>query len=353
MKAAVYEGNHQITIKEGRIVTPKEHQVRLEIAYCGICGSDLHILNGTEDKRMKLPSIIGHECSAIVAETGAGVTNLKKGDHVVVMPVKACGVCRACREGFGHVCANLQVRGIETEGAFQYSWTVDADAVIKIPDSLDLKLAALAEPLSICCHVVKRGGVKAGDYAVIIGGGPIGLMTALVAKSQGARTVISEVNRNRLKKARELGITAVNPIETDIREYVLQATDGSGAEVVFETSGSQAGVETMVLLPKVRGKIVLVAIYGKPMTVDLKQLYCYEKEITTSRMQEKEDFEKAIDLLNRKEFDAYKMITSVLPITEIMQGFQRCADPEGKEVKVMIDCHMNEKPRQETTNIKN
>lgn len=338
MKAAVYEGNHQITVKEGRILKPKKHQVRLEIAYCGICGSDLHVLSGTEDKRMKLPSIIGHECSAIVAEVGEGVTDFKLGDHVVVTPVKACGVCRACEEGFSHVCSNLQVRGIETEGAFQSSWTVDADAVIRLPESLDLKAAALAEPLSICCHVVKRGKVRAGDYAVVIGGGPIGLMTALAAKAEGARVVISEVNRNRLKKAEEMGITAINPAKTNLREYVLNETDGAGAEVVFETSGSQAGVDTMVFLPKVRGRVVLVAIYGRPMTVNLKELYCYEKEVTTSRMQEKEDFEKAIDLLNRKVFDPDKIITSVLPITEIAQGFQRCADPEGKEVKVLIDC---------------
>lgn len=340
MKAAVYEGNHHIIVKEGRVTAPKKNQVRLEIAYCGICGSDLHILSGSEDSRINIPSIIGHECSAIVAEVGEGVTVLKTGDHVVVTPVESCGTCRACKEGFGHVCSNLKVRGIETEGAFQYSWTVDADAVIKIPGSLDLKYAALAEPLSICCHVVKRGKVKKDDYAVVIGGGPIGLMTALVAKAEGAKVVLSEVNENRLKKAREMGLTALNPMETDIRAYVQSQTNGAGADVVFETSGSQAGVDTMVFLPGVRGRVVLVAIYGRPMMVDLKQLYRYEKDITTSRMQEREDFNKAIDLLVRQVFDPEQIITSVLPITEIERGFEICADREGKEVKVVIDCHL-------------
>lgn len=341
MKAAVYEGNNRLTLKECVVRKPERGEVRLEIAYCGICGSDLHVLSGSEDARMNLPSIIGHKCSAVVAEVGAGVTNLCQGDHVVVLPGISCGKCNACRSGYGHVCSNLRVRGIEEEGAFQYSWTLDADAVIKIPQTMNLRHAALAEPLSICCHVVRRGMVQEGDYVVVIGGGPIGLMTALVAKSEGARVVISEVNKNRLEKAEKMGITAVNPIYTDVVEYVLNQTSGVGADVVFETSSSQAGVTTMVSLPRAHGRVVLVAIYGHPMTVDLKQLYYYEKELTTSRMQDKDDFKKAIDLLERKVFDPEEVITLTLPLTDIRKGFARSGDKAGTEVKVIIDCHVD------------
>lgn len=341
MKAAVYEGNHRISVKEGKMVKPGKGQVRLEIAYCGICGSDLHVWGGTEDYRMQIPSIIGHECSAIVAEVGPGVCELKVGDRVVVTPVESCGICPACREGFGHVCANLKVRGIETDGAFQYSWTTDADAVIRIPDSLELKHAALAEPLSICCHVVKRGQVKKGDHAVVIGGGPIGLMTALVAKAEGAEIVVSEINENRLKKAQELGLSTIDPSREDIREYIYCWTGGVGADVVFETSGSQAGVDVMISLAKVRGRIVLVAIYGHPMIVDLRQLYLYEKQMLASRMQERDDFEKAIAFLEKKVFDPEQIITSVYSLAEMEKGLEACADPNGKEVKVLIDCHVD------------
>ena len=341
MKAAVYEGNHTLQLHEGVVVKPRSGQVRLEIAYCGICGSDLHVLSGSEDARRPLPSIIGHECSAVVAEVGEGVENYKVSDHVVVMPVDACGECQACKEGYAHVCQHLKVRGIETPGAFQYSWTVDADALFKIPPDLDLKHAALAEPLSICCHVVKRGQVKAGDYTVVIGGGPIGLMTALVAKAEGAHVVVSEVNENRVNKAASLGLEVVNPIKTDVVAYVKEHTGGAGADVVFETSGSQSGVDTMVLLPKVHGKVVLVAIYGHPMTVDLKQLYYYEKELTTARMQEPEDFAKAVKLLSDGAFDADQIITAVLPLTQINEGFSRAGDRAGHEVKVVIGCHVD------------
>lgn len=340
MKAAVYEGNHTLRLHEGTIEKPGKGQVRLEIAYCGICGSDLHVLSGSEDARMHLPSVIGHECSAVVAELGEGVDAYAVGDHVVVMPVDACGECQACKAGYQHVCQHLKVRGIETPGAFQYSWTVDADALFKIPETLSLKHAALAEPLSICCHVVKRGQVKAGNYVVVIGGGPIGLMTALVARAEGAHVVVSEVNENRVKKAASFGLEVVNPMQTNVVAYVRAATDDAGADVVFETSGSQPGVDTMVLLPKVHGRVVLVAIYGHPMTVDLKQLYYYEKELTTARMQDPEDFAKAVKLLDEKVFDPDEIITSVLPLTEIQEGFDRAGDRAGHEVKVVIDCHV-------------
>ncbi len=338
MKAAVYKGNGVLSVEEGLSKMPDESQVQIRVSYCGICGSDLHILQGSEDHRMHLPSVIGHECSGEVWRTGSGVTNFKPGDRVVVWPVKACKTCYACKEGFEHVCQNLQVRGIETDGAFQYAWTLDEDALVRLPDTVSMLHGALVEPLAICCHVVKRGGVKKGDFAVVIGGGPIGLMTALVAKAAGAEVLISEVNENRLERAEKMGILTVNPIREDLLDVVKKQTGNKGADVVFETSGSQPGVDSMVWLPKVHGTVVLVAIYGKPMTVDLKQLYYYEKNVVTARMQEKEDMEKAIELLEKEMVDADQIITSVLPLTDIQAGFEKCMDRNGSEVKVMIQC---------------
>lgn len=338
MKAAVYEGNGTLSLRDGQVCTPKKGEVQINVAYCGICGSDLHILQGSEDHRMKLPSVIGHECSGVVGQVGEGVSGVKSGDHVVVWPVKSCGECPACKEGFGHVCQNLQVRGIETQGAFQTSWTLDADALVPIPEGVSLLHAALAEPLAICCHVVKRGSVWQGDYAVVIGGGPIGLMTALVAKAEGARVLVSEVNEKRLEKARAMGLETVNPVKQDVVQLVREQTAGKGADVVFETSGSQPGVDVMVQLPKVHGTVVLVAIYGKPMVVDLKQLYYFEKNVVTARMQERSDMEKALRLLADGAIDADQIITSVLPLSEISLGFDRCMDRAGSEVKVLIEC---------------
>lgn len=338
MKAAVYKGNGVLAIEEGSSRMPGETEVQIKVAYCGICGSDIHVLQGSEDHRMHLPSVIGHECSGVVWRVGSKVEGYKPGDRVVVWPVKSCKECFVCKEGYEHVCQNLKVRGIETEGAFQYAWTLDEDALVRLPETVSMLHGALVEPLAICCHVVKRGDVKKGDFVVVIGGGPIGIMTALVAKAAGADVLLSEVNEMRLEKAGQMDIKTINPIKENLLETVKEQTSGKGADVVFETSGSQPGVDSMVLLPKVHGTVVLVAIYGKPMTVDLKQLYYYEKNVVTARMQERADMEKAISLLEEKMIDADKIITSVLPLTDIQKGFDKCMDRNGCEVKVMIEC---------------
>lgn len=341
MKAAVYKGNGILSVEEGTDRMPGETEVQIRVAYCGICGSDIHVLQGSEDHRMHLPSVIGHECSGVVWRVGSKVESFKPGDRIVVWPVKSCKECFACKDGYEHVCQNLQVRGIETEGAFQYAWTLDEEALVRLPETVSMLHGALVEPLAICCHVVKRGNVKQGDFVVVIGGGPIGIMTALVAKAAGADVLVSEVNEKRLEKAHEMDIQTVNPVKENLLEIVRERTAGKGADVVFETSGSQPGVDSMVLLPKVHGTVVLVAIYGKPMTVDLKQLYYYEKNVVTARMQERSDMEKAIKLLAEKQIDADKIITSVLPLTEIQTGFDKCMDRNGSEVKVMIQCDVD------------
>ncbi|MFG6395490.1 MAG: alcohol dehydrogenase catalytic domain-containing protein [Lachnospiraceae bacterium] len=341
MKAAVYRGNGELSVEDWNGRMPEEKEVQIRVSYCGICGSDIHILQGTEDSRMNLPSVIGHECSGTVWHVGNKVKNVKPGDRVVVWPVKSCKECYACKEGYGHVCQNLKVRGIETDGAFQYAWTLDEEALVRLPDTVSMLHGALAEPLAICCHVVKRGNLKRGDFTVIIGGGPIGIMTALVAKAAGAEVLLSEVNEKRLEKANEMGICTINPIKENLLETVKNHTAGRGADIVFETSGSQPGVDSMVYLPKVHGTVVLVAIYGKPMTVDLKQLYYHEKNIVTARMQEREDMEKAISLLEKRKVNADKIITSVLPLEDIKEGFSKCMDRNGSEVKVMIQCSID------------
>ena len=138
MKAAVYKGNGELSVEEWKGRMPEEKEVQIRVSYCGICGSDIHILQGSEDHRMQLPSVIGHECSGTVWRVGSRVESVRPGDRVVVWPVKACKECFACKEGYGHVCQNLKVRGIETDGAFQYAWTVDEEALVRLPDTVSM-----------------------------------------------------------------------------------------------------------------------------------------------------------------------------------------------------------------------
>src|SRR5205814_5615378 len=146
--------------------------------------------------------------------------------------------CPACRASHSHICHKLKFIGIDAPGALQGLWTAPAHTLHRLPDSLSLEHGALVEPLAVACHDVRMGEVKAGEYVVVQGGGPIGVLIALVAKSKGARVVISEVHPFRLKLAGELGLDVVNAREIDLVEFVNRATGGAGADVVFEVSGS-------------------------------------------------------------------------------------------------------------------
>lgn len=237
MKAAYYSGKRTITIGECVPQNPKG-EVRLKVHYCGICGTDLHIFRGDMDDRVKAPQVIGHECSAEIAEIGDGVEGFSVGDRVVVRPLDPCGECPACKAGHAHICQNLKFIGVDTAGAFQSSWTVPAFTLHKLPQNVSMEYGAMIEPLAVACHDVRMGDVKSGEHVVVIGGGPIGMLVSLVARSKGADVMISEVNPYRIKLAKELGVEAVNPKETDLVEYVNAKTGGAGADIVFEVSGS-------------------------------------------------------------------------------------------------------------------
>src|SRR3954469_19855241 len=191
--AVYYEGNETFRLGPGEVVPPGRGEVRLDVAYCGICGTDIHIAHGGMDHRVRVPQVIGHEMSGTIVEVGKDVDEVSVGDRVVVRPLDSRGET-ASDKGFSHISRNLKFLGIDTPGAFQTSWTVRAFTIHRLPDALDLRLAALAEPLAVACHDVRRGDVTPGDTVVVIGAGPIGLLIALVAREEGARVVLSEIS---------------------------------------------------------------------------------------------------------------------------------------------------------------
>ena len=145
------------------------------------------------DGCIDMPQVIGHEMSGKIVEMGTDVTGWAIGDSVVVRPLDACGQCAACNAGNGHVCQELNFIGIDSPGAFQGSWTVPAYTLHRLPDDMPMDLAALVEPMAVACHDVRLGEVVSGEKAVVIGGGPIGLLNALVARHAGAEVRVAEV----------------------------------------------------------------------------------------------------------------------------------------------------------------
>lgn len=325
-----------MSVREGQIVPPGPGEVRLNVAFCGICGTDAHIYHGAMDQRVSMPAIIGHEASATVAEVGEGVTNFAPGDPVVVRPLDNRAEKESDR-GYSHICEKLKFIGIDSPGAFQNSWTVPAFVLHKAPDGVDLKMAALCEPLAVACHDVRLGKVKPGELAVVLGGGPIGMLVALVAKQAGAQVILSEINEYRLKFARELGLEAVNPTQTDLVELCKEKSGGSGADIVFEVSGAKAAAASMTDLLAIRGRIVVVAVYPKPVEINLFQFFWKELQMCGARVYEPEDYEQAIKLIAEKALPLENMITSVEPLDRLPEAFA-ALDAGGEGMKTLIDC---------------
>ncbi len=336
MKATVYEGNKTFSVIEKEIENPAEGEVRIEVAYSGVCGTDVHIYHGMMDKRVSIPVTIGHEMSGTIDAIGEGVSGFSIGEKVVVRPLDDRGV-KPSDKGFNHICEDLKFIGIDSPGSMQQYWNVPAFTLHKLRDETDLKLAALIEPLSVAVHDVRLSELQAGETAVVLGGGPIGLLVAMVAKETGADVIVSEVNENRIAKAKELGLNAVNPTKIDLVDYVKEQTEGRRADVVFEVAGVQPALDIMTEVAGIRGRILMVAIHGQKKEVDLFKFFWKELKLIGARVYEKEDYERAIELITANELPFEAMITDVQPLSSIQQVFENIDNnPDG--MKVLMDC---------------
>ncbi len=336
MKAALYQGHQKFSIAEGTSEPVPEGYVKLKVAYCGVCGTDVHIYHGKMDARVKIPQVIGHEVSAEVIETGMGVTNVVVGDKVAVRPLQP-GAEDASDNGYRHIGKNLKFIGIDTAGGMQTYWNVPAYTLHVLPEGLSLQLGALIEPLAVACHDVRLGELKAVENVVVLGGGPIGVLIALVAKHKKANVLLSEPNKQRTTLCQSFGLEVVDPLHTDLVKATEAFTGGAMADVVFEVSGVNAAVEIMTALPRVRGRIVMVAIHSEKRAIDLFRFFWREIKMIGARVYEPQDFEEAIQLAASGELPLEKLITGISPLEEIQQVFEQI-DNNPSGMKYLLDC---------------
>ena len=336
MKATVYEGNKTFSVIEKEMDPPAAGEVRIKVAYCGVCGTDVHIYHGAMDQRVTIPQSIGHEMSGEIDAVGEGVTGFSPGEKVVVRPLDNRAE-KPSDKGYSHICKDLKFIGIDSPGAMQAYWNVPAFTLHKLPSTIDMKLAALVEPLAVACHDVRMGKVQAGETVVVLGGGPIGLLVAMVAKAKGADVIISEINATRVALAEALGFTVVNPSQTDLVQFTEEKTGGALADVVFEVAGVQPALDVMTQVAGIRGRIVMVAIHGQPKNVDLFKFFWKELKLVGARVYEEEDYEESIALISRHEMPFEKLITQTEPLENIQKVFETiAANPAG--MKYLLDC---------------
>ena len=337
MIAAQYIGDKQFRIVESEKVAPGPDEVCIKVGYVGICGTDMHIYHGVMDTRVAPPKTIGHEMSGTIAEVGANVSDFSVGQRVVVRPLDYCGHCPACDAGHSHVCHNLKFMGIDSPGAFQNYWTVKARTLHLLPENISLAHGALIEPLSVACHDISRSRLKAGEKAVVLGGGPIGQLVAAAAKTVGAEVLVSEVNPARLEFSKKLGVEAVNPLEEDLEARVKSWTNGKGADVVFEVSGVQAAIDAMTKIASVRGRICMVAIHSQKPQIDLFQFFWKELELLGARVYEAADFDLAISLVAEGKIDLEPFVSSVSELKDITSAFAGM-DNNPSGMKAIVSC---------------
>jgi 2-desacetyl-2-hydroxyethyl bacteriochlorophyllide A dehydrogenase len=336
MSAVYYEGKGAFTVGVCLPEPPGPGEVRLDVAFCGVCGTDLHIAHGAMDTRVAPHQVIGHEMSGTVAEIGRGVDGVAVGDAVVVRPLDARGETPADR-GFSHISRNLKFLGIDAPGALQASWTVPAFTLHAVPASVDLRQAALAEPLAVACHDVRRGEIAGGELALVIGGGPIGMLIALVARARGAHVLVVEPDETRRGLAGELGFETLDPGADDVDTAVAAASDGAGADVVFEVSGSAAGILAATRHAAIRGRVVVVAIFPEPKPVALFDLFWKELEVRGARVYEPEDFDDALALLADGSLGAERLITAIEPLQRVPEVLQELSNGR-PAMKILVDC---------------
>ena len=343
MLAAQYVAGQGIDVAEVEPAPPGRGEVQLEVAYVGICGTDLHILAGHMDERVADHGVIGHEMSGRVAATGDGVTEWSAGDPVTVMPLRWCGRCPTCRAGNEHICDRLDFVGIDSPGAMQQRWNVPQELLVPLPSAMSLRDAALVEPVAVAHHDVVRASLSAGEHALVVGGGPIGVLIAVVARARGAEVLLVEPDSYRRTVVAGLGVDALDPGSEDLPGRLAAWSAGAGAAVTFEVSGTQPGLDLAVAALGARGRLVAVGIHAEPRQVDMKRVFWKELQLLGARVYERTDFTAAVELLEQGAVPVDALVSRVDALADAPAAFENLARG-GRVMKVLVDCHPGRTP---------
>jgi len=301
MRAAVYRGRNDVVVEEVPLPELGSRDVLLSVSHCGICGSDLHfVLEGWG----RPGSIEGHEWSGRVVAVGSDVTRWAVGDELVGGPSPRCGECEYCRGGRPSLCTGRSTPGLSVhrDGAFAEFVRAHEDGLLRIPEGIGLRAAALAEPLAVALHGMTRGGVRAGQRLLVTGAGPIGTLSVAAARARGVTDiVVSEPHPKRRALAEELGAEAVAP-----EELVTPPSPGDIApdafDVALECSGHKIAMEAALGQLKRGGSLVLVGAGMHSPRFDSNRILLNELVITGAFVYDADGFDRALELLARRDF---------------------------------------------------
>lgn len=315
MRAAIMPEAGKIELVDVTLPDMMEDEVLVDVKAVGICTFEQGFYYG---KSGGFPFAGGHEICGVVEKVGSNVAqDLKSGDKVIVLSLTRCGECYYCRKGYDNQCENAKdvqkIPGVDGPGGFAEKFIAKGYEVFKIDESVPFERGILAEPLACVTHSMNVSGINTGDYALICGGGAMGIIHLLLAKQRGAKVIVSEPTKERREKALEFGADyVVDPINEDMQAEIMKITDGRGVEKAFFTAGGKVAIEGAIQVLAIRGALVIYGGTGAndEFVVNPKWFHYKEIMITGVTKHTKETIRVAVELLSLKELPLDKLITS-------------------------------------------
>lgn len=343
---AILYGVNDIRLEQTPIEEPGENEVLIEMACVGICGSDVHYLvhGKIGDFVVRKPMIIGHESAGVVAKLGKGVTHLKVGDRVAIEPGVPCRTCKFCKSGRYNLCKDVVFCATPpAHGNLRRYYKHAADFCFKLPDNVSLEEGAMMEPLSVGVHACKRANIGIGSTVLILGAGPIGLVSLLAAKAMGARKiVITDLMQQRLTMAKKLGADETlllskdnyNEAETVKKIHELF---GEEPDKTIDACGAEAMIRLAIFATKTGGVAVFVGHGPSEVKVPLVNAVCREVDLR-GVFRYANDYSDALNLLTTKKIDVKPLITHHFKIEDTVAAFDTAKSGQNDVIKVMIHC---------------
>jgi 2-desacetyl-2-hydroxyethyl bacteriochlorophyllide A dehydrogenase len=308
-------------------------EVLVRVGLAGLCGTDYRIWTG--DRPVGYPRVMGHEFVGRVTAVGHGVTDVREGQRVVVEPNYSCGVCPLCLEGNRNLCLARTAVGIDVDGCFAELARVPARCVWPAPDGVADDALVVAEPLAVVVRAVRRGGVRAGESAAVVGAGTLGLLALQVLRARATRVLVVTRSPRRLELARALGADAVHALADGPLPDVARAFSGrEGVDCVVETAGTAGAVNDALALVRPGGRVVLTGLPHDPTSVTFFSVVRREVTIVGSMIYQ-DEFPEAIRLLADGAVQPGPLLTHRFPLAEIDRAFAAHQDPASIKVAVV------------------
>ncbi len=341
MKALVLVESKQFAYKEMPPPEIGEEEVLIAVKACGICGSDVHGMDGRSGRRIP-PLIMGHEASGVIEEVGDKVTGWEIGDRVTFDSTILCGSCHFCRRGKINLCDNRQVLGVSCEdyrrhGAFAEYVAVPQHILYRLPETITFDQAAMVEPLSVAVHAVARTSISSHDTAVVVGAGMIGLLVVQALRAAGCGQIIAvDIDSQRLELAGKLGADiGINCETEDVVAEVLQRTSDRGADIAFEVVGKSATVGTGITSLRKGGSLILVGNITPEVTLPLQAVVTRELTLNGSCASQGE-YPACLELMARGEVNVDALLSATARLADGAEWFKRLYDNQEGLMKVIL-----------------